>query len=117
MSKEEVKPHPVLSRLFRSAAPEHLVFEASKIPMVCPPLPWTSIISGGYLITKSELIRLPYQAVAQWKILEKTKVNDLYPAFDSLNQLGAVPWVVNQEVSCYAESLSRNHQIFTTSYL
>jgi len=56
--KEEVKPHPVLARLFRGAAQEDLVFEAATVPMLCPPLPWTSIGSGGYLIAKADLIRL-----------------------------------------------------------
>jgi DNA-directed RNA polymerase len=55
--KEEVKPHPVLARLFRGAAQEDLVFEAATVPMLCPPLPWTSVGSGGYLIAKTDLIR------------------------------------------------------------
>jgi len=55
--KEEVKPHPVLARLFRGAAQELLVFEVTTVPMLCPPLPWTSVTSGGYLVAKAGLIR------------------------------------------------------------
>ncbi|XP_021914450.1 DNA-directed RNA polymerase, mitochondrial isoform X2 [Zootermopsis nevadensis] len=96
--KEEVKPHPVLARLFRCAAQEYLVFEVATVPMLCPPLPWSSITSGGYLTVKADLIRLPQQAAQQWHILKKTPVQQLYPSLDSLNQLGSVPWMVNESV-------------------
>lgn len=55
--KEEIKPHPVLSRLFRSAAEDYLTFETTTVPMLSPPLPWTSIKSGGYLIAKVNMVR------------------------------------------------------------
>lgn len=55
--KEEVKPHPILSRLYRGAAQENLIFDVTKIPMVSPPLPWSNMHSGGYLISKTNLIR------------------------------------------------------------
>lgn len=55
--KEEVKPHPILARLFRGAAQEDLVFEVAAVPMLCPPLPWTSVTIGGYLLAKADLIR------------------------------------------------------------
>lgn len=42
--KEEVKPHPVLSKLFRGSRQETLTFEANTIPMFCPPQPWISTI-------------------------------------------------------------------------
>ena len=55
--KEEIKPHPILARLFRGAAQENLVFEVTTVPMLCPPMPWTSITSGGYLVAKAHFIR------------------------------------------------------------
>lgn len=96
--KEEVKPHPMLARLFRGAAQENLVFEVTTLPMLCPPLPWTYITSGGYLVAKTDLIRLPHQATQQWQILKKTPVQQLYPVFDSLNQLATIPWTVNEPI-------------------
>lgn len=57
LSKEEIKPHPILARLFRGAAQEHLVFPSQSVPMLCPPVPWTSIKHGGNVILSTEIIR------------------------------------------------------------
>lgn len=54
---EEVKPHPVLSRLYRLSAQEDLVFDISELPMLTPPVPWTSATSGGNLLVKTDIIR------------------------------------------------------------
>ncbi|CAG2069077.1 unnamed protein product, partial [Timema podura] len=97
--KEEVKPHPVLARLFRGAAQEELIFDVTNVPMLTPPLPWSSVTSGGYLLARANLIRLPFQAVQQWHRLKEAPEKELYPSLDSLNQLGAVPWTINEPVS------------------
>ncbi|CAB3385741.1 Hypothetical predicted protein [Cloeon dipterum] len=94
--REEIKPHPVLAKLFRLAALETLEFPTSLVPMVSPPLPWTSIQHGGHLITSTELVRLPHQAVTQWERMEASPVHQLYPSFDALNQLGSIPWKINE---------------------
>lgn len=96
--KEEVKPHPVLVKLFRESQQEHLTFATNLVPMLCPPQPWTTPINGGYLVTKSDLIRLPQHANQQLQRVQESPVENLYPSFDSLNQLAAVPWVVNQQI-------------------
>ncbi|KAJ8965991.1 hypothetical protein NQ314_003788 [Rhamnusium bicolor] len=96
--KEEVKPHPVLSRLYRESAPETLTFPAYELPMVCPPVPWVSPHIGGYLVSPCDVVRLPYQAIAQQQRLVEVGDQQLYPSLDSLNQLAAVPWKVNQKV-------------------
>ncbi|XP_044758322.1 DNA-directed RNA polymerase, mitochondrial [Coccinella septempunctata] len=96
--REEVKPHPVLVKLMKASVPETLSFPVDEVPMVCPPVPWTSTGNGGYLITPSEMVRLPLYAQAQKKILKATPVQNLYPVFDSLNQLGSVPWKVNKKI-------------------
>ncbi|XP_059474955.1 DNA-directed RNA polymerase, mitochondrial [Neocloeon triangulifer] len=95
-SREEVKPHPVVSKLFRGAAPESLQFSTSDVPMLSPPVPWTSIRFGGYLIKSTEIVRLPLHAYLQWNRMDKAPVQQIYPAFDSLNQLGSIPWKVNE---------------------
>lgn len=36
--------------------------------------------------------------MSQWKRLESAPAESLYPVLDSLNQLGEVPWVINQRI-------------------
>lgn len=96
--KEEVKPHPVLTKLYKGAQQETLTFEVNQVPMVCPPQPWSGPRNGGYLIAKSDLIRLPQTARQQIDQIDKTPVENLYPSLDSLNQLASVPWTVNSDV-------------------
>ncbi|XP_060666767.1 DNA-directed RNA polymerase, mitochondrial [Drosophila nasuta] len=96
--KEEVKPHPVLSRLLRASRQQTLTFDANLVPMLCPPQPWSTPHNGGYLLNKSELIRLPQQAVQQWERIHASNPQHLYPALDSLNQLASVPWRVNTQL-------------------
>lgn len=93
--KEEVKPHPVLIKLYKGSQQETLTFEVNEVPMLCPPQPWSSPRNGGYLIAKSDLIRLPQTARQQIDQIDKSSIADLYPSLDSLNQLGSVPWTVN----------------------
>lgn len=85
-------------RLFRGAQQETLTFDTNLVPMLCPPQPWNTPNQGGYLITKSELIRLPHQAHQQWTRICEASPRNLYPALDCLNQLASVPWRVNGEV-------------------
>lgn len=96
--KEEVKPHPVLVKLYRGSQQETLTFEVNQVPMVCPPQPWTTNQNGGYLLAKSELIRLPQSARQQIEQIENTPLSHLFPVLDSLNQLASVAWTVNQDV-------------------
>jgi DNA-directed RNA polymerase len=96
--KEEVKPHPVLSRLFRASMSETLTFPSYELPMMAPPVPWTAIDNGGYLIAPCDVVRLPPQAVMQRQRLYQADPRQLYPPLDALNQLGAVAWKVNVDI-------------------
>lgn len=96
---QELKPHPVLMKLLRGSQQNQLIFDANLVPMVCPPQPWSSQFNGGYLLVKSDFLRLPNQAVQQLDRMKQTNEENLYPAIDSLNQLASVPWKVNQDVS------------------
>ncbi|XP_044253587.1 DNA-directed RNA polymerase, mitochondrial [Tribolium madens] len=96
--KEEVKPHPVLSRLFRASMPETLTFPANELPMFCPPVPWTCVDNGGYLVMPCDVVRLPPQAVCQKQRLYQSELQQLYPPLDALNQLAAVAWKVNTDI-------------------
>lgn len=66
--------------------------------MKCPPIPWSSVQTGGYLISPCDVVRLPSQALAQKQRLEDSKVNNIYPSLDALNQLACVPWKVNTHI-------------------
>lgn len=66
--------------------------------MFCPPVPWVSVKTGGYLIAPCDMVRLPSQAVAQKQRLEEADPRNIYPSIDSLNQLTAVPWRVNPQI-------------------
>lgn len=96
--KEEVKPHPLLNKLHRASQLESLTFPTQELPMLCPPLPWISTKTGGYLVAPCDMVRLPYQATLQKQRLKEADPTSLYPSFDSLNQLAAVPWKVNSKV-------------------
>jgi DNA-directed RNA polymerase, mitochondrial len=96
--KEEVKPHPILIKLFKGSQQETLTFEVNQVPMLCPPQPWTSAHHGGYLIEKTDLIRLPPISCQQTDQIDSTPIVNLYPSFDSLNQLASTPWTVNNDV-------------------
>ncbi|CAG9817637.1 unnamed protein product [Phaedon cochleariae] len=96
--KEEVKPHPILSKLYRHSLPETLTFPAWEVPMLCPPVPWVSTETGGYLASPCDVVRLPQQATAQRQRMAEAGTRQLYPSLDSLNQLAAVPWRVNRRI-------------------
>ncbi|XP_044740282.1 DNA-directed RNA polymerase, mitochondrial [Chrysoperla carnea] len=97
--KEEIKAHPVITRLFQGAALPQITFHASLLPMYCPPKPWVDYNGGGYLVTHTDMLRLPPQATQQIeRVTQHSDKTQLYPSFDSLNQLGAVPWCVNEPI-------------------
>lgn len=96
--KEEVKPHPILSKLYRASMPETLTFPAYEVPMKCPPIPWISIETGGYLVSPCDVVRLIPNAIAQKDRLANAPSEQLYPSLDALNQLAAVPWKVNTKI-------------------
>ncbi|KAK2586475.1 hypothetical protein KPH14_010745 [Odynerus spinipes] len=96
---EQVKPHPILCKVYKDAQSNLLTFDATIIPSLCPPRPWTSINTGGYVISKVDFVRTPHFAKnKQRRSLESVPANHLYPAYDSLNQLGSVPWKINTAV-------------------
>lgn len=97
-AREEVTPNPLFVKLYEMSEPETLTFDANLVPMVCPPIPWTSPHSGGYLVMRSDLLRLPDQAVQQLERIKEMPEANLYPALDALNQLGSIPWRVNTRI-------------------
>ncbi|XP_029040441.2 DNA-directed RNA polymerase, mitochondrial [Osmia bicornis bicornis] len=94
---EQIKSHPLASKLYKESDFETLTFNSHILPSYAPPRPWTSIHNGGYLITKTDFMRVSYTN-APWRKLQSTPTKQLYPVFDSLNQLGSIPWKINTNI-------------------
>ncbi|XP_041982411.1 DNA-directed RNA polymerase, mitochondrial [Aricia agestis] len=95
----ELKPHPTLTRLAAAAARPVLRLRAALAPTRAPPAPWHSATApGAYLLTDTPLVRMPFFITSGTRRLEEAPPAQLYPALDSLNQLGEVPWVINTRV-------------------
>ncbi|KXJ71689.1 hypothetical protein RP20_CCG019929 [Aedes albopictus] len=98
LAKEQIKPHPVLIKLYRKSQQENLKFDINLVPMMCPPQPWSTPVNGGYILARSDLIRLPQQAHQQSERINEANPQDMYPTLDALNQLASIPWKVNKDV-------------------
>lgn len=60
----QIKPHPLVSKLYREIHLETLTFESLLLPSCSPPSPWVSIYLGGYLITNTDFIRISSDCVS-----------------------------------------------------
>ncbi|XP_072294231.1 DNA-directed RNA polymerase, mitochondrial [Eucyclogobius newberryi] len=89
-----IKPHPILTQIQQDAMETKLTFDSYVIPMLCPPVPWTSVKFGAYLLTPTKLMRTVDGATQHETLLEKSQ--NLQPVMDSLNQLGNCAWKVNK---------------------
>lgn len=92
---EEIKPHPTLHKVCKDSQPETLSFDTISLPTCCPPRPWVDINNGGYLFSKSKFTRDGFASYKSLYLLKNTPTKQLYPAFDCLNQLGSIPWMIN----------------------
>ncbi|MBN3323041.1 RPOM protein, partial [Atractosteus spatula] len=91
-----IKPHPILTQIVSEAMETKLTFDSYVMPMLCPPVPWTSPRFGGYILTPTKLMRSVEGAIQHQLLLEKSPEQDLYAVLDSLNQLGNCAWKINQ---------------------
>lgn len=91
-----IKPHPILTQMQQEAMETTLTFDSSVMPMLCPPVPWTSVKFGAYLLTPAKLMRTVDGAMQHEQLLEKCP--NLHPVFDSLNQLGNCAWRINKPI-------------------
>jgi DNA-directed RNA polymerase len=90
----QLKIHPYLTNLFSNS----LLFEAYRMPMVTPPLPWYSPAKGGYFLSKSNLLRLKPGLNEQRILIENTDPSNMYPIYDSLNTLSSCAWRINKRI-------------------
>ncbi|XP_065508325.1 DNA-directed RNA polymerase, mitochondrial [Caloenas nicobarica] len=93
-----IKPHPIFSQIMSDAAETTLTFNSSAIPMLCPPVPWTSPSFGAYVLNDTKLMRFVDGAVQHQLLLEQCPPVNLHPVLDALNQLGNCAWKINQPV-------------------
>ncbi|NWI89744.1 RPOM protein, partial [Pitta sordida] len=93
-----IKPHPIFYQIMTDAAETMLTFNSSAMPMLCPPLPWTSPHFGAFVLNDTRLMRFMDGAVQQQQLLEKCPPVNLHPVLDALTQLGNCAWKINQPV-------------------
>nr|XP_044607567.1 DNA-directed RNA polymerase, mitochondrial isoform X1 [Equus asinus] len=93
-----LKPHPAFTQLLAAAAERTLTFEAAEVPMLCPPLPWTSPHSGAFLLSPTKLMRSVEGTMQHQRLLERCPPAELHGALDALTQLGNCAWRVNGRV-------------------
>uniref|UniRef100_A0A8C5UEJ0 DNA-directed RNA polymerase n=1 Tax=Malurus cyaneus samueli TaxID=2593467 RepID=A0A8C5UEJ0_9PASS len=93
-----IKPHPIFSRLVSEAAETTLTFNSSAMPMLCPPLPWTSPHFGAFVLNDTKLMRFMDDIIHHQLLLEQCPLVNLHPVLDALNQLGNCAWKINQPV-------------------
>lgn len=72
-----------------------MTFDSYIMPMLCPPVPWTSASCGAYLLTPTNLTRA-VDGGKQQDELEKCP--NLDAVLDSLNTLGNCAWRINKPV-------------------
>ncbi|NXI38007.1 RPOM protein, partial [Galbula dea] len=93
-----IKPHPIFSQILSDAAETLLTFNSSAIPMLCPPVPWTSPSFGAFLLNDTKLMRFVDGVVQHQLLLEQCPPVNLHPVLDALNQLGNCAWKINKPV-------------------
>ncbi|XP_069337431.1 DNA-directed RNA polymerase, mitochondrial isoform X17 [Eulemur rufifrons] len=93
-----LKPHPAYMQLLATAAEPTLTFETVDVPMLCPPLPWTSPHSGAFLLSPTKLMRSVEGTTQHQQLLECCPPAELHGALDTLTQLGNCAWRVNGHV-------------------
>ncbi|NXO02392.1 RPOM protein, partial [Rhinopomastus cyanomelas] len=93
-----IKPHPIVSQIMMDAAETSLTFSSSAIPMLCPPVPWTSPHFGAFLLNDTKLMRFVDGAIQHQLLLDQCPPVNLHPMLDALNQLGNCAWKINQPV-------------------
>lgn len=63
------------------------------LPMIIPPLPWTSPFNGGYLSIKLKLIKSRDR-----NYLEELRWYDMPKVYEAINLLQSTPWKINRKV-------------------
>jgi len=86
-----------------------------RLPMVCPPLPWTNRRDGGYLTPAMR--RRPLTKVAVKSYEDEYTAEKMPVVFHAVNYLQAVPWQVNRRVLDVAGRLWDRGQVLPKTCL
>ncbi|GEQ67052.1 hypothetical protein JCM33374_g715 [Metschnikowia sp. JCM 33374] len=68
------------------------------LPMLIPPIDWTSHNSGGYRFTPSSLVRIKDSVETTAYVKAASESGNLDEVYKGLNVLGKTPWSVNGKV-------------------
>lgn len=92
--KENVfRPKAVLSTWLEKMHDECALLNPVNMPMMCPPVPWTSPTDGGYLGGNGWLVK-----GAPKDYMEELADHDMPLLYDALNAIQSVPWRINVRV-------------------
>ncbi|XP_034243849.1 DNA-directed RNA polymerase, mitochondrial [Thrips palmi] len=99
--QKQLKMHPSVHHVFPNKMQPFLKMNPYELPMLCPPRPWTSATNGVYSLSTPLFQRHPETRIGAEALEENylsVPTEQLYPSLDSLNQLGSVPWKINNPV-------------------
>lgn len=75
-----------------------LTFDPRELPSLVPPIPWTGSVWGGDLLKTVNIIKNPWSSDEQLSILKQLRPQQMFPVYDALNSVSAVPWIINSRV-------------------
>lgn len=89
--------HPEIVETISREPPADLL--GRHLPMVCKPKPWTGTHEGGYLVYRSNLVRItPGEALQPAYLNAALENNGLEDIRHGLDVLGSTGWVINRNV-------------------
>lgn len=92
-----IKAHPYIT-LQPSISKEVYDDGALYFPMVYPPKPWSSPNSGGFLNDLAPFVRTPEPEMTAKYLAQAHMTGQLKSTYESLNALGELPWMINEDV-------------------
>ncbi|XP_013393549.1 DNA-directed RNA polymerase, mitochondrial [Lingula anatina] len=95
VTEQHIKADENLTRLFRQGYKMH--FDTFKLPMLVPPLPWTSTKSGGMIHDQVNLVRSNDSRPVDKRIQARPS-SEMLPSLDTLTALGACSWKINEPI-------------------
>ncbi|KAJ3180861.1 DNA-directed RNA polymerase [Gaertneriomyces sp. JEL0708] len=102
-----IRYHPALYDLLIN---RNIHIDAWRLPMLIPPKPWVSSTSGGYITTRSRMVRLYQNRLGQEYLRAADKAENLDQVARALDVLGSVPWVINESIYEVAAHMWNNNE-------
>lgn len=92
-----IKAHNVVIEQLNNSLTNSYV-SPNYLPMLTPPLPWSSYMNGGYLFSRNLLIRTKDSPETLDLLISASKNNKINKVYSGLNVLGNTAWTVNKKV-------------------